>query len=334
MTKRRKFLKGIASTSLFGAVQGVTAESSSDNTVQPLGAGGAGNDEKLPVYADGRLVSHYRPDTSHEDRYILERKFESADLTERYGDPVFRYSDVLLSEKLVPEKVKTGRKTTYTSENKLVVGKDSEHRNAEEKIWNEESDTATTLDIPEISDTNIPLFHYDPDASGSGMDVRSSPMNVAWETDYASGIQAIMRSEGWNSTLQLIDELTIDKEIKLPDGNTKSTDEHVTKGTGSLCPSDQTHVRLYDLSDLSIDGLTTIGQAHIDPCDHGKWETWSPIGGGLQEVDYQIDSARDAVAEFWDNEDDHSIDSEDVGNTHKPEFDSHSGKWKLIEGEY
>ncbi|QGA84332.1 hypothetical protein [Halomicrobium sp. LC1Hm] len=329
MTKRRQFLKGIASSALLGSVHTATAQSSSDTAVQPLGTGDAGNDEELPVYADGRLVSHYRSDPSSEAQYILERTFESIDIAERYGVPAFRFRDVTLHEQMVPEEVRTGQRATYTNEDQLVVGTDSEHRTAESRIWKQESNNISTLDVPNIEDTELPLFHYDPNASGSGMEVRSSPMNLAWETDYASQIQAVMQAEGWNITFQLMDEYTVDKTIKLPNGSTKSTDEHVTKGNGNPIPSDQTHVRLYN---VPIDGVSCIGQAHIDPWDHGKLEV--EYGDGAEDVDYEIDSAGNEVADFWSNEDGHSIDSDDVGNTHTPEFGSFSGTWKIIEGSY
>ncbi|MBO4247687.1 hypothetical protein IL252_07650 [Halomicrobium sp. IBSBa] len=328
MTKRRKFLKGIASTSLFGAVQGVTAESSSDNTVQPLGAGGAGNDKKLPVYADGRLVTHYRPDTSHEDRYILERKFESADLAERYGDPIFRYKDQILPKERVPEAVQERRKTTYTFQTKKIIGTEVENRNAEERIREQQSGEFELQDQAEI-DGNVPLYHYDPDADGDQQS-RSSPLNLAWEAEDSQSIKQNMENapfgEAWHpGPITMLPQARVEKTVNLPNGGTKETDKHVMKWISDItCDAEtkQWHVRLYD---VPAGGITVVGQAHRDPCLHGKVRD-------NENIDWKIDAARDKVADFWSQESGISSETISVGNTAtSTDFASHTGDWKYFD---
>ncbi|WP_372479919.1 hypothetical protein ACAH01_00735 [Halomicrobium sp. HM KBTZ05] len=328
MTKRRKFLKGIASTSLFGAVQGVTAESSSDNTVQPLGTGGAGNDEKLPVYADGRLVSHYRPDTSHEDRYILERKFESADLAERYGDPIFRYKDQILPKERVPEAVQERRKTTYTFQTKKIIGTEVENRNAEEHIRQQQSGEFELQDQADI-DGNVPLYHYDPDADNEAQS-RSSPLSLAWEAQDSENIKQNMENDDIGSAWQphaltRLDEARVDKVVNLPNGGTKETDAHVMKWIADpICAihTKQWHIRLYD---VPTDGITAVGQPHRDPCDHGKLSD-------NENIDWKIAEARDQVADFWSDVSGISVESVSVGNTEtSTEFESHDGEWTYFD---
>lgn len=328
MNNRRSFLKGIGAAMLVGGFGTASAagDDSGDDNPRPLASRGPGNDDGLPVYADGITVGEYQRDLTSDGEFTLERRFKSQDLDERYGDSVFEFKPVTLREEQVPEKAKTGEKTSYTQSDQRVVGTVEEHLKAEQKIWKEHTNGLQALDVPDIERGVVPLYHYDPSANGDYYEVRSSPMNLAWEAEESQDVQDTMQNNGWNTALQNIEEYTVDKKVNLPDGGVKSTDAHVMdKITGTLdsaiCQIEtvQWHIRLYD---VPADGIDAIGQAHRDPCDHGK-----ALGG---MTDWHMNKARSETADFWDDVDGVGLSYQDVGNTATSNFDSHDGWWRIF----
>ncbi|MBO4247682.1 hypothetical protein IL252_07620 [Halomicrobium sp. IBSBa] len=81
-------------------------------------------------------------------------------------------------------------------------------------------------------------------------------------------------------------------------------------------------MRLYD---VPADGITAVGQAHRDPCFHGKLRD-------NKNIDWKIDAARDKVADFWSEESGINTEGISVGNTATSErFGSHNGTWKYFD---
>lgn len=331
MVKRRSFLKGIGASALFGEFG--TAAASDDATPHPHGTGGPGNDDELPVYAQGVLTVEYQRNI-RDGNYIIEKKFESRDLEERYGDPVFTYEPRHVDEEGVPEEVKEGRKRKYKIRTHRVIGTPDEHFVSETEIWERNVEELRTHSrLPDLED-KVPLYHYKSEdkAETEWRWDRGAPINVAWEDMDSSDIRDDMQdgrggAEEWSRSRRaslLGDEYTVDQYIN-DDGTVKSTDEHVIEHIPDwYCPSGtkQWHVRLYD---VDASGVAAIGQAHRDPCDHTK----VPIAYSDK---FYLDNARKAVTRWWlYAASDISIGAEriDVDNTHD-EFSTHSGEISFI----
>ena len=291
----------------------------------PVGTAGAGNDRRLPVYASGTL--DVRLAEASEDTYTVHRVFRSEALEERYGDPEFRYEPRTVSEEFVSEAVRDDDRQSYSFQTSEVIGTQAEHATAEAKIWSQASDLGG-LDVPTI-DGNVPLYQYDNGDDAENKQNRGSPFNVAWETKDVSLIENQMfwgqNGSIWANYTSVVPQLKIDHHVNLPNGGTKKTDAHVMKALHApTCElnSYQYHIRLYD---VPFDGVETIGQAHRDPCYHGKLSEFLGL-----DVHWGIDTAKSAAVDFW--EEGHGVNHESVyvGNN-SSEFSSHDGSWAFFD---
>jgi hypothetical protein len=328
MPRRRSVLQSIGGAVGVAAATGIGTATTGDATEDdgPVGTAGVGNDRQLPVHAAGTLAVRYAE--AGDDTYTLHRVFRSDALRERYGDPEFRYEPQTLSEKFVPEEVRDGDRREYSFRTSEVIGTRAEHVTAEAEIWSQASDLGG-LDVPTI-DGNVPLYQYENGDDAENKQNRGSPFNVAWETKDTARIKDQMKGGKngpiWRNYTDLASELKVDQYVNLPNSGTKSTDGHVMKHLyAPLCKweSVQYHIRVYD---VPFDGIEAIGQAHKDPCYHGHLSEF--LGW---DVNWKIDSTRDAVVNFW--EEGHGVTHEtvSVGNT-STDFSSHSGSWAFFDG--
>jgi hypothetical protein len=328
MPRRRSVLQvlgsAVGATAATGIGTAATESTAADDG--PAGTAGAGNDRRLPVYASGTL--NVRLAEAGENTYTVHRVFRSEALEERYGDPEFRYEPRTVSEEFVSEAVRDGDEQSYSFQTSEVIGTRAEHATAEAEIRSQASDIGT-LDVPAI-DGNVPLYQYENAENAENKQNRGSPFNVAWETKDTARIKDQMKGGKngpiWRNYTDLASELKVDQYVNLPDGGTKSTDGHVMKHlltVGCDIQSVQFHVRLYD---VPFDGLDAIGQAHRDPCYHGKISEFIGL-----DVDWRLGKAREAVVNFW--EEGHGVNHESVhvGND-SSEFDSHDGSWAFFDG--
>ncbi|MEZ3142310.1 hypothetical protein [Halobaculum sp. MBLA0143] len=331
---RREVLKSAAVSAAVVGAAGISSAQQSDGD-PPVGAGTAGNDRGLPVFADGVLVIEYSKKTvsadergGSEDQYVIDRTFESDDLFERYGDRRFNYDSLTVSERLVPDAVRSGERSRYRKRAQRVIGTQSEQRQAEKQVWAQE---AKTQDVPALSN-EVPLYSYESesDAAGGSKQDRTSPLNVAWESRDSKKIQGKMET-GQNGPVWLNGTSPfpqINLHVNLPDGGTRSTDKHVMKIIPDLCPlqTKQYHIRLYD---VPASGVKAVGQAHRDPCYHGKAPE-IPIINPDAATNWKIDQARGAVTNFWEDGHGHHTDKPYVGNTTN-DYPSHSGTWAFFD---
>ena len=173
-------------------------------------------------------------------------------------------------------------------------------------------------------------YESESDAAGGSKQDRTSPLNVAWESRDSKKIQGKMET-GQNGPVWLNGTSPfpqINLHVNLPDGGTRSTDKHVMKIIPDLCPlqTKQYHIRLYD---VPASGVKAVGQAHRDPCYHGKAPE-IPIINPDAATNWKIDQARGAVTNFWEDGHGHHTDKPYVGNTTN-DYPSHSGTWAFFD---
>jgi hypothetical protein len=321
---RRSVLRSIGAAVGVSGVAGIGSAQGEDNDATPIGAADADNNEVLPVAADGKMVVKFRRAQDGSNNFVVDQTFHSPDLNKRYGSSVFEYETHKRPAKLVPEAVRDGQKSEYSFQTQRIIGTEREQRTAERKIWKQhvELNEGHPLHTPTL-DGNVPLYQYkeESDAADQNKQDRNSPLNVAWESKETSDIRSTMKSGDngpkWGAPLSGIKQAKKDQYVNLPDGSTKSTTAHVLKSIG-FCPFKQYHIRLYD---VPFSEVGAIGQAHRDPCDHGKLS---------EDTDWKIDKAREKVTEFW--KDGHGLhaDNPPVGNTIN-DFPSHSGTWAFYD---
>lgn len=326
MVKRRTILKGIgASIVTTGASSvGSARQSGDDGGRGPPGTAGVDNEQGLPVHADGKTIHKITQNPASNDEYVYERTFRSPDLAERYGDPVFEYEPITVPEEEVREEVRNGKKTTYVRRDQQVIGTVQEQRNAERRIHENSESDVHPLHIPNI-DGNVPLYHYGSESDAEDMQNRGAPINVAWETEDSQSIKNHMENGNGGGTWLPASPITAivreNRFVNLPNGGTKSTDTHVMRWIpNAICTTRQYHIRLYD---VPFDDIAAIGQAHRDPCDHGRIP--------YLDTNFKLDQSRGAVADFWkDGHSNINYETTYVGNTSN-KFGSHGGTWAYFD---
>ena len=329
---RRSVLRSIGAAVGAAGVAGLGA--ASDGGDGPIGTAGVDNDEGLPIPADGRIVVTYTRSRDGTASFEVQPTFHSSDLHARYGTRTFEYEPSTVPAERVPEAVRDGDRSEYSFQTRRVVGTQAEQRTAERQIWatQVEDERAHPLYTPDI-DGNVPLYSYatESGADGGGLQDRTSPMNVAWQFDDSADVESPMENGDngpeWGNEWIYPDFLKKDLYVNLPEGGTRSTTTHVMKSSG-WCPTEQYHVRLYDVPFYGIDA---IGQAHYDPCLHGNPERFlSKIPMVELDVDWQLDRSRDEVVDFWQSGHGRDVNYPYVGNT-SAEFPSHGGSWAFFD---
>ncbi|WP_239524371.1 hypothetical protein [Halogeometricum borinquense] len=327
MVKRRSVLKGIGVSIGLMGVGGVGSarERTDTDGSGPPGTAGVANEERLPIHAEGKLIHKITPNPDSEGEYRYERTFKSPDLAERYGDPTFTYETISVPKEQVREEVRNGKKSTYVQRTQQVIGTAQEQRNAEREIWNKKTEGGVQPQhIPSL-DGNVPLYHYKKESDAEDMQNRGAPLNVAWETEDSQSIKNHMENGNgggrWLPASPITAIIRQNRYVNLPDGGTKSNDTHVMRWVpNALCTTKQYHIRLYD---VPFDDIKAVGQAHRDPCDHGKIP--------LLDANFKLDKAREAVVGFWgDGHPNINHESTDIGNTSN-KFGSHSGTWAYFD---
>lgn len=331
---RRTLLRSISAAVGTAGVAGLGSARGGDNKPTPIGAAGAGNDRGLPVAADGEMVVSYHK--VEEDLFAVQPTFHSSSLNDRYGTPTFNYDTQKLPSELVPKSVRDGEQLEYSFRTQRVIGTEREQRTAERTIWKNqiENEEEHPLHVPDL-DSHVPLYSYASESDASNKQDRTSPLNVAWENNDSASIKSTMEDGDngplWLNSLSYLDFLKIDLHVNLPNGGTKSTTSHVMKVIPSLSCKPQTmqyHIRLYD---VPYDEVGAVGQAHRDPCLHGKPEDYISIIP-LVDIDanWRLDEAQSAVVNFWD--DGHGLHTDEpyVGNT-TSDYPSHGGSWAYFD---
>lgn len=323
--RRRDVLKGIGVSFGLAGISTLSSarEGSDGNPEGPPGAAGANNERGLPVHAKGKTIHVIEPNPDAEDEYRYERTFKSPDLAERYGDPNYEFETLFVSVEQVQREVRDGEKSTFVQKDAHVIGTAQEQRNAERLIHEEQSE-AHPLHIPDL-DGNVPLYHYGSESDAENKQNRGAPLNTAWETEDAQSIKNHMENGNgggnWLPGSPLTAIVREPRHINLPDGGTKSTDTHVMRWIPNpICTTRQYHIRLYD---VPFDDIDAIGQAHRDPCDHGKIP--------FLDANFKLDQSRQAVADFWkDGHSNINHETTSVGNT-SDKFESHNGTWAYFD---
>ena len=187
MVKRRDFLKGMGSASLFtgvglGATYGAGIPEQTGAAPATIAAADPDNDAQLPIHAAGVFRVAYEP--LEDGTYLAERTFRSPALRERYGDPLFRYEPIELSASAVPPSVTDGESLERRTRTRKVIGTHEEHRNAERRLHESREGTTADDDCPPNLTERIPRYHYESEAKASeakdGQAERRAPINVCW----------------------------------------------------------------------------------------------------------------------------------------------------------
>lgn len=187
MVNRRTLLRGFgASLALggFGAVIGAA----SGGKPRPVGTGPPDNEERLPIYATGRM--HYRYERVDDGAYRYEATFRSDDLAARYGDPQFAFEAEIVPEAAVPARVRASGRSTLVTDARRIVGTDAEHATAEAAIT-QQDDVGAASALPD----NVPLYHYESEDDARELKDRKAPINLGWDVGIDT-VQATMESGG------------------------------------------------------------------------------------------------------------------------------------------
>lgn len=297
---RRDALRGIAGLLAGGA--GLT------------GARTAAADSGGPVHASGTRINQFRPDG---DRFLVTSRFVSRDLEPHYGRRVVEFEPEVVHREAVPAQYRNpDRGFTVRFADTAVIGTFAEHAAAER------AGDATTGDVTTQASYTGPLYVYNSsvsDPSVGDLGERTGPINTGWDKNLgmnASQVNTRMHDDGGWSTPWL--GTAGDRYVILHfEGSTnlytKKQDTHVGKDYGSILTPDQYHVRLYNLPDHSDDEYAVVGQAHLDPNDHGL------LGS---DTYWSFDESRREVTTTWS----------DLGYSTYLEYLDNGSQWESSNG--
>lgn len=322
---RRQFLSAIGSMgalSITGTVAAQRRSHGSHSKGQPVGVGSVDNEQGLPIAAQGKSTHTFVPDGD----YVVHRhRFESRDLAERYGDPVFEFEPERIERERLPSDLQDGSRITV--EDERVIGTIAEQANSEDKIWNESSGDRQVSAQHHLDD-RIPLHHYEEESDAQNRVDRKAPINVVWTVSSASEAQDHYYDDcNWtrnpiqpdNDRYIIYDNETQSHDLRIQKTLTSGDDGWVFI-EGVPIPLDvyeQIDIRVYNIGDSSY---PVIGQAHIDPWDHNQ--DCAKLGIGCR--DWHFNAARDAAVSCWESE------SGNWGYTHslayEKDYDTHDGK--------
>lgn len=307
---RRSFIKGIGASLAVG-LPGVAAaddRSGADASDRPIGTGAVDNDDRLPIYAEGRSIHQYK---STGETYTYTHRFVSSDLNERYGDPVIEFEPVEIPAEYLSDEVRKKEVSTINVDDRQVIGTPEEHDTAETKINRERRPGSGELTIQTHLTDEIPLYHYASSSDAGEKQSRKAPINIGWEDAGSAGnVKSFMEGEcDWSQ----YDWLPEEPRYVNDDGTVRSTAEHVMD---RIQFTEQWHVRLYEIDHPTYD---VIGQAHRDPLTHNQLITVD---------DWHFDDARANVVDAWtDNSSRYPARSSlDNGSA----WDSHNGRIAML----
>lgn len=270
-----------------------------------LAGTGSAADSDGPVHASGTRINSFQPDG---DRFRVTSRFVSRELEPRYGRRAVEFGPETVHREALPERYRDpDRAFTVRFQDTAVIGTFAEHSTAE-RVARGGGDVSV-----QSSDYTGPLYVYNsstdnPDVGDLGE--RTGPINTGWDENVgltASEISTVMHDDGGWSTPWL--GTAGDRYVILHfEGSTtlytKKQDTHVGKDYGSILTPDQYHVRLYDLPDHSDDEFSVVGQAHLDPNDHGLLDSdtyWSFAESRREVTDTWSGLGYSTYLEFVDN---------------------------------
>lgn len=297
-TSRRDALRSLAGLAAGGAgLSGAAGAGRADE-------GGTASADG-PIHASGTRINTFRPDG---DRFRVTSRFVSPDLA-RYGRRAVEFDSEQVHREAVPQQYRDpDRAFTVRFADTAVVGTFREHAAAERALAGGASDVTT-----QSTTYTGPLYVYNSSVSDPGvgdLGERTGPINVGWDESLGmtpSEIGTTMHDDGGWSTPWL--GTAGDRYVILHfEGTTtlytKKQDTHVGKDYGSIFTPDQYHVRLYDLPWHTDDNLAVVGQAHLDPNDHGQLGgdvNWSFVESRREVTDTWFDLGRSILITFVDN---------------------------------
>lgn len=247
---RRQVLKRVGTASVLGA-SGLSSAAS---------ATPSNSDGKGPVRARGQIQWEYdyTPDT-----LTIEEWYVSPDLDEHYGSRRMRFDRTVYDRSQFPDDVDSslpdhGQRVATTKLDKRVGTAD------EWAAFIESKRSSGGVSISSESDYSGPIWEYD--KNDDGYYTKTAPVNVVWETDYAT--LGDIESELKEGDFHGLGSCAKTKYVYILYEGFVSQDAQV--GTQDYCGDAQHHVRMWkDRGNFgSSDGQFEIGSAHHDPAGH------------------------------------------------------------------
>ncbi len=235
---------------------------------------------------------------------------------------------------MVPKRHKNPDKS-FTKKRKemAIIGTPKEHVEEENQIRKRSSTESVTTQVT----YNGPLYTYRSAEGASNGDVqeRESPINTGWSNDLnyntASEIRDVFQATmDWNQPIPTdIQNSTRYVNISDSDGTFKQRSSSA-EAMDEIDTTKQWHVRLYNIGDYKYSNHSVVGQAHVDPYDHGlrKYLHLLPYVNDLS-VNWYFDKARERVLDDW-GYNGFSYTRNNVGNDNFDSDDSHNGEIGLI----
>lgn len=271
---RRQVLKQIGATSVLG-----TGGLSSVATATPSNSSGKG-----PVRARGQIQLEYEYTP---DALTVEEWYVSPDLDEHYGSRRMRFNRYEYDRSQFPADVdeslpERGKRVSTTKLDRRV-GTGSEWAEFIESKRN-----SGGVGVSAESDYSGPIWEYD--RSDDGYYSQTAPVNVVWETNYATLGDVV--SEMKEGAFHGLGACAQTKYVYILYEGFVSQDAQV--GTQDYCGDAQHHVRLWrDRGDFgSFDGQFEIGSAHHDPAGHN-------FGCCCDSFDFE--KSENYVRDYWRN---------------------------------